>query len=215
MKKIKYSYLFLGVVLVAILSCKSNFKLKWTNEKAPEYFTAKFETTKGDFEIESRREWSPVAVDRLYQLIEHGFYTDIAIFRVLPNYVAQFGIHNDSTIASSWNRVKIKDEPVLKPNTQGSVSFARGGPETKGTQLFINLKDNSPRLDTISFMDVKGFPVAAQVISGFDVVESFYDGYEAELDNKQDTIFAQGNTYLKKNYPKLDYIHKAYITKEE
>lgn len=215
MKKIKYSYIFLGVVLVAILSCKSNFKLKWTNEKAPEYFTAKFETTKGDFEIESRREWSPVAVDRLYQLIEHGFYTDIAIFRVLPNYVAQFGIHNDSTISSSWNRVKIKDEPVLKPNTQGSVSFARGGPETRGTQLFINLKDNSPRLDTISFMDVKGFPVVAQVISGFDVVESFYDGYEAELDNKQDTIFAQGNTYLKKNYPKLDYIHKAYITKEE
>lgn len=215
MKKIKYRYLFLGVVLVTILSCKSNFKLKWTNERAPEYFTAKFETTKGDFEIESRREWSPAAVDRLYQLIEHGFYADVAIFRVLPNYVAQFGIHNDSTISSSWNRVKIKDEPVLKPNTQGSVSFARGGPETRGTQLFINLKDNSPRLDTISFMDVKGFPVVAQVISGFDVVESFYDGYEAELDNKQDTIFAQGNTYLKKNYPKLDYIHKAYITKEE
>ncbi|WP_421802693.1 peptidylprolyl isomerase [Flagellimonas sp.] len=215
MQEVKYRNLIIGVLFLIMLSCKSNFKLKWTNEKAPEYFTAKFETTKGDFEIESRREWSPVAVDRLYQLIEHGFYTDIAIFRVLPNYVAQFGIHNDSTIASSWNRVKIKDEPVLKPNTQGSVSFARGGPETRGTQLFINLKDNSPRLDTISFMDVKGFPVVAQVISGFDVVESFYDGYEAELDNKQDTIFAQGNTYLKKNYPILDYIHKAYITKEE
>ncbi|MDF0705785.1 peptidylprolyl isomerase [Flagellimonas okinawensis] len=215
MKKIKYRYLFLGVVLVTILSCKSNFKLKWTNEKAPEYFTAKFETTKGDFEIQSRREWSPAAVDRLYQLIEHGFYTDIAIFRVLPNYVAQFGIHNDSTITSSWNRVKIKDEPVLKPNTQGSVSFARGGPETRGTQLFINLKDNSPRLDTISFMDVTGFPVVAQVISGFDVVESFYDGYKAELDDKQGTIYDQGNTYLRKNYPKLDYIHKASITKEE
>ena len=193
MQEVKYRNLIIGVLFLIMLSCKSNFKLKWTNEKAPEYFTAKFETTKGDFEIESRREWSPVAVDRLYQLIEHGFYTDIAIFRVLPDYVAQFGIHNDSTIASSWNRVKIKDEPVLKPNTQGAVSFARGGPETRGTQLFINLKDNSPRLDTISFMD----------------------GYEAELDNKQDTIFAQGNTYLKKNYPKLDYIHKAYITKEE
>lgn len=215
MQEVKYRNLIIGVLFLIMLSCKSNFKLKWTNEKAPEYFTAKFETTKGDFEIESRREWSPVAVDRLYQLIEHGFYTDIAIFRVLPDYVAQFGIHNDSTITSSWNRVKIKDEPVLKPNTQGAVSFARGGPETRGTQLFINLKDNSPRLDTISFMDVKGFPVVAQVISGFDVVESFYDGYEAELDNKQDTIFAQGNTYLKKNYPKLDYIHKAYITKEE
>ena len=215
MKKIKYRYLFLGVVLVTILSCKSNFKLKWTNEKAPEYFTAKFETTKGDFEIETRREWSPAAVDRLYQLIEHGFYTDVAIFRVLPNYVAQFGIHNDSTITSSWNTVKIIDEPVLKPNTQGSVSFARGGPESRGTQLFINLKDNSPRLDTISFMDVTGFPVVAQVISGFDVVESFYDGYKAELDDKQGTIYDQGNTYLRKNYPKLDYIHKASITKEE
>ncbi|MBO0329832.1 peptidylprolyl isomerase [[Muricauda] lutisoli] len=215
MQKVKYRYILIGVVLLTILSCKSNFNLKWTNEEAPEYFTAKFETTKGDFEIESRREWSPVAVDRLYQLIKHEYYTDIAIFRVLPNYVAQFGIHNDSTITSSWNKVKIKDEPVLKANTQGSVSFARGGPETRGTQLFINLKDNSPRLDTISFMDVKGFPVVAQVISGFDIVESFYDGYKAELDDKQDVITAQGNSYLRKNYPKLDYIHKAYISEEQ
>ena len=212
MQKVKYSYILLGVFFsLAILSCKSNFKIKWTNEEAPEYFTAKFETTKGDFEIESRKEWSPAAVNRLYQLIKHGYYKDIAIFRVIPDRYAQFGIHNDSTIRSSWMEVKVVDEPVLKSNTKGSVSFARAGPDTRDAQLFINLKDNFS-LDTITMDNVTGFPVVAQIISGFDIVESFYSGYGGELDGKQHLIYTHGNTYLKKNYPKLDYIHKAYIT---
>ncbi len=155
--------------------------------------------------------WSPVAVNRLYQLLKYEYYKDIAIYRVIPDFVAQFGIHNDSIIRSSWENVKIADEPVLKSNTKGSVSFAREGPESRSFHLFINLKDNS-RLDTIAFNKVTGFPVVAQVISGFDVIESLYSGYGAELDDKHDLINANGNTYLKKNYPKLDYIHKAYIT---
>ncbi len=212
MLKVNYKYVLIGVFFsLTVLSCKSSFKNKWTKEEAPEYFTAKFETTKGDFEIESRKEWSPVAVNRLYQLLNHGYYTEIAIFRVIPDFVAQFGIHNDSTITSSWENIKIADEPVLKSNTKGSVSFARDGPETRSFQLFINLKDNS-RLDTIEFNNVTGFPVVAQVITGFDVIESLYSGYGTELDDKQHLISAEGNTYLEKNYPKLDYIHKAYIT---
>ena len=153
MQKEKFNLILIGIFLfTVILSCKTNFKLKWTEVEAPVYFTAKFETSKGDFEIESRKEWSPIAVNRLYQLIENDYYKDIAIYRVLPNYIAQFGIHNDSTITSAWNNIKIADEPLLKANTKGTVCFARGGPESRGTDLFINLDNNSPFLDTISFM---------------------------------------------------------------
>ena len=207
--KLLISGIFLGLI---ITSCKTSFNLKWTKEEAPQYFTAKFETSEGDFEIESRKEWSPQAVNRLYQLIDKGYYQDIAIYRVIPNYIAQFGIHNDSTITSAWTNIRVADEPVLKENTKGTISFARGGPESRGTNLFINLDNNSPFLDTITFMNVTGFPVVAQVISGLDVAESFFNGYGAELDDKQDSIFTYGNAYLKSNYPELDFIHKAYIT---
>lgn len=211
MQKTKISsilaFIFLGIVVV---SCQSAFNLRWTKKEAPAYFTARFETTKGQFEIESKREWSPLAVDRLYQLIKNDYYTNIAVYRVIPNYIAQFGIHNDSTITKAWSKVQIVDEPVLKSNTKGTVSFARGGPETRSTDLFINLKDNLP-LDTISFMNVLGFPVIARVTSGFDVVASFYGEYGASLDDKQDSIVMYGNKYLKEKYPKLDYIKKASI----
>jgi len=205
--------LFTGLSIVClVISCRPHFKSTWTQEDAPAYFTARFETTKGNFEIESRKEWSPMAVNRLYQLVKHGYFEDMAIYRVIPNYVAQFGIHNDSLIFNNWKNSGVADEPVLKTNTKGTISFARGGPKTRTTNLFINLKNNSPRLDTISFMKVKGFPVVAEVISGMDVVESFYNGYGTQLDNKQDSISLYGNAYLKKNFPKLDYIYKAYIT---
>lgn len=215
MKALKTHCIITGLVLIVICSCKTNFKQEWTEIEAPSYFKAKFETTKGDFEIESRKEWSPAAVNRLYQLIDKQYYTDIAIFRVIPDYIAQFGIHNDSTKTSAWDNIKITDEPVLKTNTKGTLSFARGGPKSRGTAIFINLSDNSPFLDTIAFMDVTGFPVVAQITSGLDVAESFYDGYGAELDDKQDSIFINGNSYLRENYPKLDYIRKAYITEKK
>ncbi len=211
-----YKQLFTGLSIVClVLSCRPRFKSTLTQEQAPAHFTARFETTKGNFEIESKKEWSPLAVNRLYQLIKHGYFTNMAIYRVIPDYVAQFGIHNDSIVFNAWETSEVADEPVLKTNTKGTMSFARGGPRSRTTNLFINLKNNSPRLDTISFMKVKGFPVVAQVISGMEVVESFYDGYGADLDTKQDSISLMGNAYLKQNYPKLDYIHKAYITSKK
>ena len=116
--------------------------MKWTEETAPDYFIAKFETTKGAFEVESKKEWSPEGVDRLYQLIKNGYYTDIGIFRVVPGYVAQFGIHNDSTVTAAWRKVKLIDEPVVEQNTKGAMSFARGGPKSRTTQLFVNLENH-------------------------------------------------------------------------
>jgi cyclophilin family peptidyl-prolyl cis-trans isomerase len=197
MKKI--TYLIIGLFL---FSCSpKSFKTKWTEDKAPEYFKARFETTRGNFDIEARREWTPEGVDRLYQLIKHGFYTYIALFRVVPDYVVQFGIHNDSSVTKAWRDHPIPDEPVVKKNEAGTISFARGGPKTRTTQIFINLKSNTPRLDELDGGGVIGFPGIAQVISGMDIVLTFYDQYGNEPSRKQGEIYSQGNAYFKANYP--------------
>ncbi|MEQ9299037.1 MAG: peptidylprolyl isomerase [Cyclobacteriaceae bacterium] len=216
MRNSKLNQVLIGIFLCGMLAaCKTPSRQAATKIEAPAYFKAQFETSKGVFEIESRREWSPAGVDRLYQLIKSGFYRDIAVFRVIPDYIAQFGIHNDSTINGAWSQTKLEDEPVVVPNMKGTISFARGGPASRGTSLFVNLNNNSPRLDTISFMGVRGFPVVAQITSGFDVAYSFYNGYGRALDTKQDTIQLLGNEYLRRNYPELDYIVKARIMGKE
>ena len=214
MHNIRFIFVFLSFIFI-VLSCNSNkiFKDKWVKKQAPETFKARFETTKGNFEIEANRSWSPKGVDRLYQLIKSEFYTDIALFRVVPDFVVQFGIHNDSILNKSWESFKIPDEPVLEANVEGAISFARGGEESRTTQIFINLKSNSPRLDTIFYSGVRGFPVVAKVTNGMDVVNAFYKDYGNEPATKQDSIQIKGNNYLIKNYPELDYINKAYILK--
>lgn len=208
MKKIIYllSILFL-------VSCNSKtFDQKWTQEKAPEYFKARFETTQGNFDIEAKRKWSPKGVDRLYQLIKHDFYTDVALFRVLPKYVTQFGIHSDSLLNKQWGKATINDESVLQKNDSMTISFARDGKNSRTTQIYINMKNNY-KLDTIHYNDVTGFPVIAKITNGMETVHKFYSDYGGKIAKEQDSIYAQGNGYLKKKYPKLDYIKKAYITK--
>ena len=129
------------IVLISFLSCSPKlFKEKWTKEEAPAYFKARFETTQGNFDIEAKRAWSPEGVDRLYQLIKNEFYTDIAIFRVVPGFVAQFGIHNDSLINASWRKFKIDDEEVVQSNDFMTISFARGGVKTlPNSDVFVGL----------------------------------------------------------------------------
>ncbi|WP_439131078.1 peptidylprolyl isomerase [Polaribacter sp.] len=204
------------VILCAVLlsSCATKkFKEKWLEKKAPESFKARFETTKGNFDIEAVRAWSPKGVDRLYQLIKNEYYQDVAIFRVVPNFVAQFGIHNDSIINKAWQKRGIEDEPVNEKNAKMTISFARGGVQTRSNQIFINLKDNY-RLDKLDYSGVKGFPVVAKVIDGEENVLKFYGGYGDELGRKQGKIAKEGNAFLKENYPKVDYIVKAYILKK-
>lgn len=201
------------LAFIVLTACNSKqFDEKWTKEKAPEYFKARFETTQGNFDIEAKREWSPEGVDRLYQLIKHDFYTDIALFRVLPNWVTQFGIHNDSLLNKQWEKVVIKDEPVLQRNDSMSISFARDGKDSRTTQIYINMRTNH-KLDTIHYNDVTGFPIIAKLTNGMETVHKFYSGYGGKIANEQDSIYNQGNSYLKNNYPKLDYIKKAYIIK--
>ena len=199
--------------IALLTSCSPKiFNEKWTQQKAPAYFKARFETTQGNFIIEAKREWSPEGVDRLYQLIKSGFYTDIAIYRVVPKFVAQFGIHNNKIVNESWDNIKINDEPVVKSNDEMTISFARGGRKTRSTQIFINLKNNK-RLDKLDYGGVKGFPVIAEVIDGKENVLKFYKGYGEKTTNKQDSISKYGNDFLRRKYPKLDYIIKATLIK--
>ena len=198
-------------IVLFVVSCSPKlFKEKWTQKQAPEIFKARFETTQGNFDIVAQREWSPQGVDRLYQLIKNDFYTDIALFRVIPKFVVQFGIHNDSVLNTSWKNYKIKDEPVLQSNDSMAISFARDGVDSRTTQIFINLKDNY-RLDTVHYNDVTGFPVIAKITKGMENVHKFYstDGDVPD----QDSIQKYGNDFIRRKYPKVDFIKKAYILK--
>ena len=204
----KYNVWF---IILLIWGCsQTTFKSSWTEKKAPKTFKARFETTYGDFEIEAVRAWSPAAVDRLYQLIKNEFYSDMAIFRVVPGFVAQFGISNDSSLNVAWNSHPVIDEPLVEGNKKGNVAFARGGPGTRTSQIFINLEDNH-RLDTIDYKGVVGFPAIAKVTSGMNVVLSFFDEYGNEPSGKQDSISQFGNEFLQFRYPELDYIERAYL----
>lgn len=201
--------LFLLLTIIAIYGCqKSDFKSEWTQEQAPEIFKAKFETTKGDFEIEITRNWSPKAADRLYQLLKHGYYDNAIFYRVVPQFVAQFG-NTDALQMKQWKSVTVPDEAVLHSNTRGTLSFARSGKDSRDLEIFINLEDNTA-LDTIAFEGVRGFTPLGKVSNGMDVVDDLYSGYgEEPMDNPN---LYRNRTLFYQTYPKLDLIKKAYLT---
>lgn len=178
---------------------------------APDSFLVRFETTRGDFTVLARRHWAPLGVDRFHYLVRNGFYDEARFFRVLPNFVAQFGIPADPRVAAVWAERRIPDDRGTASNRRGTVSFARGGPESRTTQLFVNLRDN-PRLDTLGGF---GFPPIAEVVEGMEIVDSLYAGYgEGPPRGKgpaQDSIRLQGNVWLNRHFPRLDAIRRARI----
>ncbi len=180
---------------------------------APPKFQAKFHTTKGDFTMEVNRSWSPLAADRLYQLLITGYYNGNSLFRVQKGFVVQFGISDSREVNFFWDKRPVYDEPVAGSNLKGTVSCARDGMTSRTTQLFINLKDNF-KLDTVNFNGLHGFPPVAKVISGFEVIESLYGGYGFDPANYQDSVMVHGNSYLKKKFPELDFIIEATVTAE-
>lgn len=205
-------YILICIASLLLICCsKSTFDPEWTKQTAPPTYTAHFETSQGNFDIQVTRAWSPIAADRLHQLLTHHFYDHQYFYRVVPNFVVQFG-NIDTTVTKKWEKYKVADEPVLKSNLKGYVSFARSGKETRGNDLFINLKDNV-RLDTISPEGVRGYPVLGYVTNGMDVVEKFYSGYGNKTMDVYDSLSANRRKYLNL-FPKLDSIKKAYILKD-
>jgi peptidyl-prolyl cis-trans isomerase A (cyclophilin A) len=174
------------------------------NEKAPDVYKANFDTSAGTFVIEVHRDWDPSGADRFYNLVKNGFYDDCRFFRVVPNFMVQFGINGDPAVAGAWMKAPFKDEKVKQGNRRGYVSFAKPGmPNSRTTQVFINFKDNSDALDS------QGFSAFGQVTTGMNVVDKIYSGYGQNAN--QQMIQTQGNEYLKKSFPKMDYIKKATI----
>ncbi len=205
--------LFILLALLLNACTRPVFRSRWTKEISPETFVARFETSKGIFDVEVTRNTSPKAADRFYQLVKHHYFdADVLFYRVVPKFVAQFGT-NDSLKERKWSGAKVPDEPVLLNNTKGTISFARSTKDTRATQLFINVKDN-PKLDTINFANVKGFPAFGSVTKGMEVVESLYNGYEDSTMRKFGIMYSDKAKFMAM-FPKLDSIQRAYIIKNK
>lgn len=180
-------------------------------EKAPDAFKAKFTTTKGDFTVEVTRAWAPLGADRFYNLVKLGYFKDIAFFRAIDGFMVQFGISGDPAISAKWRGANIKDDPAAgHTNARGAITFAMAGPDTRTVQMFINYGDNG-RLDSM------GFPPFGKVVSGMEVVDSLYKGYgegaPRGMGPDQGRVQMEGNAYLQKEFPKLDYIKSAALVK--
>lgn len=176
-------------------------------EKAPATFKAEFETTQGVFVVDVTREWSPNGADRFYNLVKNGFFDGVKFFRVVPGFVVQFGIHGDPALAGKWLSSNIPDDKVVSSNKRGFLTYAKSSaPNSRSTQLFINLADNT-RLDTM------GFSPFGKIIRGMEVVDKLYGGYGEGLTRLQGEIAEQGNKFLEENFPKLDAIKRARIVK--
>jgi len=172
---------------------------------APDSFLAEVVTSEGPFLVTMHRAWSPLGVDRVYQLIRNDFWAGARIYRMLPDFVAQWGFSGDPTLDSLWEKHPIADEPTVGSNVRGTVSFARAGPETRSYTLFVNLVDNG-RLDDAMAGGVAGYPPIGRIVgNGTDVVAGFYAAYD-EDPPVQDSISIQGNDYLRRRYPQLDSI---------
>jgi peptidyl-prolyl cis-trans isomerase A (cyclophilin A) len=171
------------------------------SKTAPDTFKVKFTTSKGPFVVEVHKAWAPKGAQRFYELIKDGYYNNNRFFRVVPKFIVQFGMAGDPAMTRKWDK-NFPDDPVLQTNRAGSLTFATAGPNTRTTQLFINLGSNQA-------LDGQGFAPFGTVVEGMNVVESLYKGYGEAPD--QDQIRRSGNAYLNQNFPKLDYIEKAEI----
>ena len=179
--------------------------------RAPDVFRARFETTKGPFVIEITRAWAPRGADRFFNLVRAGFFDESRFFRVVPDFIAQFGIPGDPAVTRIWQDRTFPDDPEREKNLRGTVAFAMKGPDDRRTQLYINLRDN-PRNDG------QGFAIIGRVVEGMVVVDSLYGGYgEASgggmRAGRQQRLLEEGNAYLDREFPRLDRIVRAAIVR--
>jgi peptidyl-prolyl cis-trans isomerase A (cyclophilin A) len=174
------------------------------DETAPATYKVKFDSSAGPFVVEVHRAWAPNAADHFYTLVKNGFYDEARFFRVVPNFMVQFGIAGDPAVQAKY-KASIKDDPVKESNKRGYVTFAQtSAPNSRSTQIFVNYKDNS-------FLDSQRFAPFGQIVSGMDAVDKI--SADAGEKPNQGSIQSQGNAYLKAQFPKLDYVKKATIEK--
>ena len=180
--------------------------------QAPEQFRVRLETTKGPIVVEAFRAWAPNGADRFYELVTGGYYDDVALFRIRPKTWVQFGINGDPKVSQAWRRRTIPDDPFQPAHgsERGTVFFAWAVPNGRTTQVVINLRDNRDAHDKEPFVPF------GRVIEGMDVADALFDEYGEAAGGgiragKQDPVFEGGNHYLRKNFPKLDYIKTATI----
>lgn len=177
-------------------------------EQAPSTFRARFETSAGAFVIEVHRDWAPLGADRFYNLVKNGFYDDTRVYRVLEGFMAQFGMNGDPRVNMAWKDAIIVDDPVIHTNARGTVAFAKGGPNSRTTEVFVSLRDNAA-------LDDRGFAPFGEVVEGMEVVDGFYDGYGDGPPRGegpyQAQVQAQGNAYLDVSFPELTRIVRATV----
>lgn len=205
----------LVLVLVSALACSRRDAPPREQERetaapppaspAPDSFLVALTTSRGSVAVVVHRSWAPHGADRFYALVHGGFYDGARFFRVVRGFVAQFGLPADPQLGRAWSSQVIPDDAVRQPNRRGTVAFASAGPNTRTTQLFINLADNL-RLDAL------GFAPIGQVVEGLGTVDGLYGQYGERP--SQDSIRLQGDTYLKRAYPNLDQIRTATIVRE-
>jgi peptidyl-prolyl cis-trans isomerase A (cyclophilin A) len=177
-------------------------------EQAPAVYKARFDTSKGVFVIEVTRDWAPKAADRFYNLVKYGFYDNVRFFRVISGFMVQFGISGDPAIMARWRAAQISDDPVTQSNKRGTITFATAGPNTRTSQVFINFADNSR-------LDESGFAPFGRVVSGMNVVDAlnaeYGEGAPRGRGPDQSRLQSEGNAYLAKDFPRMDYVKKATI----
>jgi peptidyl-prolyl cis-trans isomerase A (cyclophilin A) len=198
----------IGPAFIAMLLLAACQKKEEPKVVVPEVFRVKFQTSQGDFVVEARRAWAPHGVDRFHELLRMHYFDQSRFFRVVPGFVAQFGVHRDFNVHGKWREYFIADDPPQQKNLRGTLAFAMSGGGTRATEIFINLADD-PALDQ------QGFVPFAQVVEGMDVVDKFYTGYgEMRPEGKYidpSRVEGEANEYLVQRFPKLDYILKTEI----
>ena len=170
--------------------------------KAPAEFRVKVDTSKGEIVLKIVRDWAPRGADRFFTLVKDGYFDEARFYRVLRKYVAQFGYNGDPKVSAKWRSRPIEDDPVKETNTRGRITFAKGGPNSRTSQLFINLRDTKS-------LDRKGFAPIGEVVEGMKILDDLYARYGGSPSQK--AIFQLGNAYLEKKYPKLDFIKTARV----
>jgi len=177
-------------------------------EQAPATYKVKFDTSKGAFTVQVTRAWAPQGADRFYSMAKSGFFDDVRFFRVVTGFMVQFGINGNPATQAKWRDTPIKDDPVTQSNKRGYITFATAGPNTRTTQVFINFADNSN-------LDSMGFAPFGRVIQGMEIVDAlnaeYGEGAPRGRGPDQSRLQREGNAYLAKDYPRMDYVKKATI----